>query len=117
MVVRMAPAELPASWRHASHGVILMALGGEEAVLRPAVLTYVARQMAANIPVFLSAASPSILLNEHLDAGDRSQMADRLKALYGLLHDARWERGPLRMIPFLYRLQLDRYRRKMLRNQ
>ena len=115
MTMRWAPAELPAAWRTAPYGVHMVILGGEAAVLRPAFIAYVADLIRRGIPVFLSAASPYILLNEHVPAGaDAALLKARLAELYPLLHAARFGRSLLKRIIFLYRLQIDRGRQKYL---
>jgi hypothetical protein len=115
MSLRWAPDELPAAWRAAPYGVHMVILGGETAALRPAFIAYVAKLMARGIPVFLSAASPYILLNEHVPANaDASLLKARLAELYPLLHAARFGRSLLKRIVFLYRLQIDRGRQKYL---
>jgi hypothetical protein len=115
LVMRKAPTQLPAAYRHTDYGVELAILGGEAAVIRPGFAEYVANLLAKGIAVFLSAASPSTLVNEHLDAPNPSQdipnLRERLLELYALLHAARWERGFGMLVP-LYRLQLDRQRGK-----
>lgn len=115
MLMRKAPSELPQKWRAAPYGIQILVTGGEAAILRRPAVAYVARQVKQGIPVSLSAASPSILVNEHLDAtqaGDLAVLTEKLGWLYSLLHAARWERGLLRMIGPLYRLQIDRQRLK-----
>jgi hypothetical protein len=115
MVMRKAPAELPARWRGAPYGVHLVVIGGEAAVLRPAFADTVARQLARGIPVQMSAASPYILLNEHLDKdSDPAFLKARLVELYGLLHAARFGQSLWQRMVFLYRLQIDRQRQKFL---
>jgi hypothetical protein len=111
LVMRKAPPELPQAWQNASHGVELAIIGGEAAISRPGVAEYIASLLTKNIPVFLSAVSPSTLLNEHMDQAI-SLPALRLKLvqLYGLLHAARWKRGKFFMLVPLYRLLLDRQR-------
>jgi hypothetical protein len=117
LALRKAPAELPVAWAAAApYGVHLVVIGGEAAVLRPAFADYVTGLMARGIPVFLSAASPYILLNEHLEAGsDAARLKGRLAELYALLHAARFGQSLLRRIVFLYRLQIDRQRQKLLK--
>jgi hypothetical protein len=117
LALRKAPDELPAAWAaHAPYGGHLVVNGGEAAVMRPAFAAYVARQLASRIPVFLSAASPHILLNEHIEAGsDAALLGRRLAELYGLLHAARFGRSLWKRIGFLYRLQIDRQWQKFLR--
>ena len=111
LVMRKAPDELPPTWRSADYGVELAITGGEAAVTRAGFADYVAGLLARNIPVFLSAASPSTLLNEHVDrAISLPDLRQKLVQLYGLLHAARWKRGKLMMLVPLYRLQLDRQR-------
>jgi hypothetical protein len=111
LVMRKAPGELPPAWRAADYGVELAITGGEAAVTRAGFADYVASLLAKNIPVFLSAASPSTLLNEHIDSTIAlPALRQKLMQLYGLLHAARWKRGKLMMLVPLYRLQLDRQR-------
>jgi hypothetical protein len=111
LVMRKAPGELPPAYRAADYGVELAITGGEAAVTRAGLAEYAAGLLAKNIPVFLSAASPSTLLNEHVDpAISLSALRQKLVQLYGLLHAARWKRGKLMMLVPLYRLQLDRQR-------
>jgi hypothetical protein len=115
LALRKAPDELPAAWRGAPYGVHLEAIGGEAAVMRPAFGRYVAGLMIRRIPVFLSAASPYILLNEHIEAGsDGAVLKERLAELYRLLHAARFGRSLWKRICFLYRLQIDRQWQKFL---
>ena len=115
LALRMAPDELPTAWRGAPYGVHLVVIGGEAAVMRPAFAAYVARLLASRIPVLLSAASPHILLNEHIEANcDAAFLKERLAELYALLHAARFGRSLWQRIGFLYRLQVDRYRQKYL---
>lgn len=115
LMMRKAPAELPAAWAAAPYGVHLAVIGGEEAVMRPAFADYVARLLAQNIPVFLSAASPYILLNEHIEAGVAPAfLKTRLAELYALLHAARFGRSLWKRLGFLYRLQIDRERQKYI---
>ena len=116
LAMRRAPEELPATWRKAPYGVHLVVIGGETAVMRPAFSSYVARLMGRGIPVFLSAASPYILLNDHIEAdADAGFLQQRLVELYALLHAARFGRSLLRRMVFLYRLQIDRQRQKYIR--
>ena len=111
LVMRKAPGELPPAWQSAPYGVELAIVGGEEAVTRPGFAEYAAGLMAKKIPVFLSAASPSTLLNEHVDGrSGQPALRQKLVQLYGLLHAARWKRGKLMMLVPLYRLLLDRQR-------
>jgi len=116
LMLRKAPDELPAAWaQRAPYGVHLVIIGGEAAVKRPAFAAYVARLLAGRIPVFLSAASPYILLNEHIQAEcDAALLKDRLAELYALLHAARFGRSLWKRVAFLYRLQIDRQRQKYL---
>jgi hypothetical protein len=115
LAMRKAPPELPAAWQSAPYGVHLAILGGEAAMLRPAFVSYAAQLMAQGIPVFLSAASPYILLNDHVEAdADPAFLGERLAELYALLHAARFGRSLLKRIVFLYRLQIDRERQKFL---
>ena len=113
LALRKAPVELPVAWRSAPYGVHLIVIGGEAAVMRPAFADYVARLIARGIPVFLSAASPYILLNEHLEANsDAAILKNRLAELYALLHAARFGQSLWKRICFLYRLQIDKQKHK-----
>ena len=115
MAMRLAPEELPARWRGAPYGVHLEVIGGEAAVTRPAFADYVARLLARDIPVRLSASSPHILLNEHLDKdSDPAVLKARLVELHGLLHAARFGQSLWRRMAFLHRLQIDRQKRKFI---
>ncbi len=115
MALRWSPAELPAAWKTTPYGVHLLVTGGEAAVMGPAFIDYVARTMARGIPVFLSAASPYIVLNDHMPAGaDKAMVKQRLAELYPLLHAARFGQGLWTRIRFLYRLQIDRGYQKYL---
>lgn len=116
LALRKDPSELPPAWRTAPYGVHLVILSGEAAVMRPAFAAYVAKLMARGIPVFLSAASPHIVLNDHIAAdSDAGQLKARLGELYALVHGARFGQSLARRIGFLYRLQIDRQRQKFLR--
>jgi hypothetical protein len=116
LAMRKAPNELPPAWRNAPYGVHLVVIGGETAVKRPAFADYVTSLLVRGLPVFLSAASPYILLNDHLEAdADPAVFRARLAELYGLLHAARFGRGLLKRMVFLYRLQIDRQRQKYIR--
>jgi hypothetical protein len=116
LAMRWAPDQLPAAWKTAPYGVHLVVLGGEAAVLRPAFVDYVKRLIARGIPVLLSAASPPIVLNEHLEPdSDPDVFRERLAELHGLLHAARFGRSLLKRIGFLYRLRIDKQRQKYLK--
>ena len=116
LAMRKAPDELPVAWRSVPYGVHLVVIGGEAAVKRPAFADYVAVALARGIPVFLSAASPYILLNDHIEADAQPAfLKERLAELYDLLHAARFGRSLLKRMVFLYRLQIDRQRRKYIR--
>ena len=116
LALRKAPDELPVAWRGAPYGVHLVVIGGEAAVKRPGFAGYVAAALARGIPVFLSAASPYILLNDHIEAdAEPTVLRERLAELYGLLHAARFGRSLLKRMIFLYRLQIDRQRQKYIR--
>jgi hypothetical protein len=114
LVMRQAPEQLPPAWSTAAFGVELAVTGGENVIHRPGFAEYVARLLAKGVPVSLSAASPSTLINEHLDAAaaarDIPGLRHKLLGLYALLHAARWEKGTLGMLVPLYRLKLDRQR-------
>jgi hypothetical protein len=115
LALRNAPDELPQAWRGAPYGVHLVIIGGEAAITRPAFAAYVARLMAAGIPVLLSAASPYIVLNEHVTAdSDPAALPARLAELHALLHASRFGRSLWQRMVFLYRLQIDRQRQKYL---
>ena len=117
LALRNAPDELPQAWRaRAPYGVHLVIIGGEAAVQRPAFADYVTRLMARGIPVFLSAASPYILLNDHVAAdSDPAFLQTRLAELYALLHAARFGENLWKRMVFLYRLQIDRQWQKYIR--
>ncbi|HWU55658.1 MAG TPA: hypothetical protein VN175_09165 [Rhizomicrobium sp.] len=111
LVMRKAPAELPPGYQSAPYGVELAITGGEQAVTRAGFAEYAASLLVKNVPVFLSASSPSTLLNEHVEPDiGLPALRQKLLLLYRLLHAARWKRGKLMMLLPLYRLLLDRQR-------
>ena len=115
MMLRMAPAELPARLHAAPYGVHMAVIGGASAVTQPAFARYVAQLLSRDIPILLSAASPYIVLNEHLEKdADPAVLKSRLAELYTLLHAARFGASLWKRIVFLYRLQIDRQRQKLL---
>lgn len=109
LVMRKGTGEVPPGY---DNGIEMVVLGGEDAVTRPAFVATVARLMRTGTAVLLPARSPSTIVNEHLDAAnagtDLPGLAEKLAALYRLLHAARWSRGKLAQIVPLYKLQLDR---------
>lgn len=110
LVVRLGPERLSPQYRAIGYGVELDVLGGEAAVTRPGFCDYVRKLLKRGVAVYLSAASPSTLVNVHLDAGaDAATAQATLLRLYGLAHAARWSRGPM-MLPALYRLQVAQAR-------
>lgn len=111
LILRKAPSELPPAWRDGGYGVHLAITGGEDAVTRPGFAEYVAGLMKRGIAVYMSAASPATLVNEHMDAAamDMPAIRERLAYLSRLLHASAWKRG-IRMIGALYRLNVERQR-------
>jgi hypothetical protein len=109
LVMRKAPDELPAAWRGPGFGVHLAITGGDAAIARPGLADYVLALMHQGVAVSMSAASPTALLNDHLDPGDRESMRQGLMAVWRLLAAARWRWKPLMVMP-LYRLELHRLR-------
>jgi hypothetical protein len=115
LAMRRAPSEMPEAWKSAPYGLHMVVLTGEDAVLRPAFIRYVGNAMARGIPIFLSAASPYITLNDHIPPGaDDVVLRQRLRELYPLLHAARFGAGLWQRIRFLYKLQIDRGYQKYL---
>lgn len=109
LAVRLGADRLPPQYQSIGYGVELAVLGGAAAVT-PALTDHVRRLLKRGIAVYLSAASPSTLVNVHLDAAaDAAAAQATLLRLYDLAHAARWSRGPL-MLPALYRLQLAQAR-------
>ncbi|HEY4077454.1 MAG TPA: hypothetical protein VGM26_11050 [Rhizomicrobium sp.] len=110
LIMRLAPAQLPPAWHGPGYGVQIAITGGEAAIARPGFAEYVAELLAQGVAVYLSAASPATLVNEHLDAAhDLDALRQVLARLYAMLHAARWQRGIGMLLP-LYRLQLERQR-------
>lgn len=116
LVMRKAPGQLPAAYQHTPYGVELAVLGGEKAITRPGFTEYVAALLAQGMAVSMSAASPSTLVNDHLDAHTLSQdipgLRQKLLEIFRLLDAARWDKGLGMLVP-LYRLQLHRARAKV----
>jgi hypothetical protein len=109
LIVRLAPAQLPPAWVAAGYGVEIAVTGGQAAIARPGFVEYVSALLARGVAVYLSAASPATLVNEHLAAHDLASVRQTLLRLYDMLYAARWRRGLGMLLP-LYRLQLDRLR-------
>ncbi len=107
LVMRKAPDALPEAWRGPGFGVHLAITGGEAASARPGLAEYVLALMRQGIAVSMSAASPTTLLNDHMEPGDLESVRARLVAVWRLLAAARWRWKPLMVVP-LYRLQMDR---------
>lgn len=108
LIVRLSPAQLPPAWHAPGYGVQIAVTGGQAAIIRPGFAEYVAALLAQGVAVYLSAASPATLLNDHLGAApDLKGIRRELLRLYHMLDAARWRRGVGMLLP-LYRLQLDR---------
>jgi hypothetical protein len=113
LIVQLAQKSLPEKYQAAGHGLLFLIRGGEPAITRPGFAEYVGGLLSRGVAVYMAAASPKTLVNDHVDAEmarDLPGLTRMLLHLYGLLHAARWKRGILAMLPHLYRLQVERLR-------
>jgi hypothetical protein len=114
LILQVAQASLPKAYQPAGHGVQLLVTGGEAAVTGPGVAEYVVDLVSRGVGVYLTATTPRSLLNEYLQpfaaAGDISGARRTLMLLYRLLTAMQGQKGLLQMLPYFYRLQLEKWR-------
>lgn len=113
MIVQVAQKDLPEIYRAAGHGMQFLVLGGEAAVTRPGVAEYVADQVSRGVAVYLTADTPRALVNEYLPAAaanDLPAVRRIILHLYRLLMAARAKKNVLAMLPFFYRLHVEKQR-------
>lgn len=113
MIVQVAQKDLPEIYRAAGHGMQFLVLGGEAAVTRPGVAEYVADQVSRGVAVYLTASTPRALVNEYLPAAaanDLPAVRRIILHLYRLLMAARAKKNVLAMLPFFYRLHVEKQR-------
>ena len=93
----------------------LLVTGGEAAIARPGFAEYVAGLVSRGMAVYLTATSPHVLVNEHLQptvaAGAYAgHDPDCCNISTACCMTAREGKGVLRTLPHLYRLQLEKWR-------
>ena len=113
MIVQVAQDTLPEAYRPAGHGMQFLVVGGEEAVTRPGVAEYVADQVSRGVAVYLTANTPRALINEYLPAAASQDLATVRRItlhLYRLLMAAKAKKGFLGMLPYFYRLHVEKQR-------
>ena len=90
-----------------------LVLGGEDAVTRPGVAEYVADQVSRGVAVYLTANTPRALINEYLPVAasqDLPTVRRILLHLYRLLMAAKAKKSFLGMLPYFYRLHVEKLR-------
>ncbi len=112
LILQVAQASLPKIYQPAGHGVQLLITGGEAAVTRPGVAEYVVDLVSRGVAVYMTATTPRALINEYLQPGGGNLPAARgvILHLYRLLMATRDGKGFLRLLPYFYRLHVEKQR-------
>ncbi|MEO8895385.1 MAG: hypothetical protein ABI450_05840 [Rhizomicrobium sp.] len=114
LILQVAQASIPKIYQPAGHGVQLLITGGEAAVTRPGFAEYVLDQVSRGVAVYMTATTPRALLNEYLQplaAPENLPAARRIILhLYRLLMAAKAGKGFLGMLPYFYRLHVEKQR-------
>lgn len=114
LILQVPQISIPKIYQPAGHGVQLLITGGEEAVTRPGFAEYVLDQVSRGVAVYMTATTPRALLNEYLQplAASRNLPAARrtILHLYRLLMAARAKKSFLGMLPYFYRLYVEKQR-------
>jgi hypothetical protein len=114
LILQVPQISIPKIYQPAGHGVQLLITGGEAAVTRPGFAEYVLDQVSRGVAVYMTATTPRALLNEYLQplaAPENLPAARRIILhLYRLLMAAKAGKGFLGMLPYFYRLHLEKQR-------
>jgi hypothetical protein len=112
MILQVPQISIPKIYQPAGHGVQLLITGGEAAVTRPGFAEYVLDQVSRGVAVYMTATTPRALLNEYLQplaAPENLPAARRIILhLYRLLMAAKAGKGFLGMLPYFYRLHVEK---------
>lgn len=114
LILQVPQISIPKIYQPAGHGVQLLITGGEAAVTRPGFAEYVLDQVSRGVAVYMTATTPRALLNEYLQslaAPENLPAARRIILhLYRLLMAAKAGKGFLGMLPYFYRLHVEKQR-------
>jgi len=117
LVLQVAQASLPKAYQDAGHGIQLLVMGGEAAILRPGFAEYVFGLVQGRVGVYLTAMIPRAMLNQYLEpfvaAGDLEGTRRTLLHVYRLLTASGKRQGFLRLLPHLYGLELEKLRLRL----
>jgi hypothetical protein len=114
LILQIPYNTLPEKYQTAGHGLHLVLPGGEAAVTRPGFAEYVCAVVGRGVAVYLSVFSSNALINQYLEpvaaANDIPAAGRVLLNLHRLLVTAGERKSTFRALPYLYRLQLERWR-------
>jgi hypothetical protein len=117
LVLQVPQASLPKAYQDAGHGIQLLVMGGEEAILRPGFAEYVFGLILGRVGVYLTAMIPRAMLNQYLEpfvaAGDLEGMRRTLLHVYRLLAASGKRQGFLRLLPHLYGLEIEKLKARL----
>lgn len=114
LILQVPQVSIPKIYQPAGHGVQLLVTGGEAAVTRPGFAEYILEQVSRGVAVYMTATTPRALLNEYLQplvaTGNLPAARGIILHLYRLLMAARAGKGFLGMLPYFYRLHVEKQR-------
>ena len=117
LVLQVAQASLPKAYQDAGHGIQLLVMGGEAAILRPGFAEYVFGLVMGRVGVYLTAMIPRAMLNQYIEpfvaAGDLEGARRTLLHVYRLLTASGKRRGFPRLLPHLYGLEIEKLKLRM----
>ena len=117
LVLQVAQASLPKAYQEAGHGIQLLVMGGEAAILRPGFAEYVFRLVLGRVGVYLTAMIPRAMLNQYIEpfvaAGDVEGARRSLLHVYRLLAASGKRQGFPRLLPHLYGLEIERLKLRL----
>ena len=117
LVLQVPQISLPAAYQEAGHGIQLLVMGGEAAILRPGFAEYVFRLVFGRVGVYLTAMIPRAMLNQYLEplvaAGDMEGTRRTLLHVYRLLTASGKRQGFLRLLPHLYGLEIEKLKARL----
>jgi hypothetical protein len=117
LVLQVPQVSLPKDYQDAGHGIQLLVMGGEAAILRPGFAEYVFGLVEGRVGVYLTAMIPRAMLNQYLEplvaAGDLEGMRRTLLHVYRLLTACGKRQGFLRLLPHLYGLEVEKLKARL----
>lgn len=114
LILQVPQISIPKIYQPAGHGMQLLITGGEAAVTRPGFAEYVLDQISRGVAVYMTATTPRALLNEYLQplaaSGNLPAARRTILHLYRLLMAAKAKKSVLGMLPYFYRLYVEKQR-------